>query len=126
VQVYISAEKFLNKIYYQELESKNIFYIDIGKSYCIEFSIGGIYPYSNKMHHSGRLYYSSTYFENGSKIYKSDEFTKWAGNILEGFKKHFLKKKSDYMAEYVSEKFADWVIKNHATVSSDGTKYIID
>jgi hypothetical protein len=126
VQVYISAGKFLNKIYYHELESKNIFYIDIGKSYCIEFSIGGIYPYSNKQHHSGRLYYISAYFENGRKVHKSDEFTEWAENILEGFKKQFLKHMPGHVGDYVSEKFADWVIKNHATVSNDGTKYIID
>lgn len=124
-QVYLSSEEYKEKLFYEDINSKDACYIDILRSYCIEFSIGGFYPYSNKELHSSRFYYVFEYYENGKMIQKDKMFINWADDIINTFKKQFLRKASIYTSNFVTEKFIDWVKENNAEMTVDGTKFII-
>ena len=123
-QVCVSKDEFKDKIFYEFIESKN-YSVDILKSYCIEFTIGGIYPYSNKEFHSSRFYYITEYFDNDKTVRKDKEFINWADDIFKSFKKRFLKKESEYSNRFLTEKFIDWIRMNNAKITTDGTKFII-
>lgn len=125
-QVYLCNSKNLDKIVYEHLESNDNYYIDTLKSYCIEFSIGGFYPYSNKHLHSSRLYYIFEYYEDNNLIRKDESFIQWADDIIKEFKKRFLCKSRYFSNRFVSERFSDWARVNNAKQTIDGTKFIID
>jgi hypothetical protein len=123
-QVYLCEEKYQDKIHYEQTNPKEYF-VDIVKSYCIEFSIGGFYPYSNKELHLSRFYYVFEYYEMGKLVKKEEEFINWADGILKSFKKQFLKKAPMYSNDFLSEKFIDWMISNNAKKTTDGARFII-
>ena len=124
-QIYLTTDGNNEKIFYEHIESKNLYYIDILKSYCIEFSIGGFYPYSDKELHSSRLYYVLKYYEKGKLLQKDKEFIRWAENIINRFKKKFLTKSPTSSANFITRKFIIWEKENNAKISTDGTKFII-
>ena len=84
-QVCLCIEEHKSKLFYEQTQLKEECYIDILKSYCIEFSIGGFYPYNNKELHSSRFYYVLEYFENGKLIQKDREFINWADDLFKRF-----------------------------------------
>lgn len=112
------------KIFYEYLENTD-YYLDILKSNCIEFSIGGVYPYSNIEFHSSRFYYILKYYDNGEIVRKDEEFINWADDIFKSFKKKFLKKDLTYSTDFLSKKFIDWLKANNAKQTIDGTKFVI-
>lgn len=125
-QVYLYNSEYTSCIFYEHLESKDIYYLDILRSFCIEFSIGGFYPYSNKELHSSRLYYVVRYWENGIMVQKDKKFIEWADDIIKGFKKEFLKKDLVYSKGYTSKKFIEWADMTHPQSVSGGNKFVID
>ena len=46
-QVYICNEEFKKKLFFEQMKLGE-YYIDVMKSYVIEFGIGGFYPYSER------------------------------------------------------------------------------
>ncbi|MGN6293480.1 MAG: hypothetical protein ACTHMV_12120 [Chitinophagaceae bacterium] len=123
-QVYLYRKKDSDQIYYEEINAKE-YYIDIVKSHCVEFSIGGFYPYSDKELHSSRLYYVFEYYNAGKLIKKDEEFIQWSDNLIKNFKKRFLRRAPEYTNDFISEKFEEWVKVNDAKKTLDGTKFII-
>jgi len=101
------------------------YYIDIIKSYCIEFSIGGFYPYSKSEFHRSRLYYVLSYFDSGHIVHKSKEFIQAADGFFNDFRKEFLIKEPKYTNDFVSKRLIDWIHKNKPKKTIDGTKFLI-
>ena len=95
-QVCLCKDEYKNKIFHEYIESTNSYYVDIVKSNCIEFSIGGFYPYSDKELHRSRFYFVCEYFKDGELVKKSPEFIDWANSLMKKFKKHFLVKSLIY------------------------------
>jgi len=124
-QVCLCTEEFKEKIFYKHIESTDGYFIDIPKSFCIEFSIGGFYPYSNKELHSSRFYYVFEFYKNGRLVRKSEEFIRWADDIIKDFKNKFLIKEPKYSKDFLSVKFIEWVKMNKAAITKDGTKFIV-
>ncbi len=110
-------------VFYEKIESKNEYFIDTLRSACIEFSIGGFYPYSSKDFHSSRFYYVFKYFNNGVEVMKGDKFIEWGDDLIKSFKKVFLLKKESGI--FQTQKFAEWVQINKPKMSVDGTKFIL-
>lgn len=115
-----------DKVFFEGMESSGRFYIDILKSFCIEFSLGGYYPYSNKEYHSSRLYYVSKYYENGILLNKDQEFINWANGIITNFKRTFLRRSPKYSNDYFSNFFLEWIEEQKGIRTRDGSKFIID
>jgi hypothetical protein len=125
-QVFIFKHDDTKEASYNHVESTGVYYIDILISNCIEFSIGGFYPYSDKNLHSARLYYVFNYFDKSDKIIRKDQgFINWADDIFKSFKKEFLIRDVKYSKDFVTRGFGDYVEKNHAMRTPDGTKYVI-
>lgn len=114
-------ETLLSFVY---LEKRNEFYINTDESNCIEFSIGGFYPYSDKELHRSRFYFVTKYYEGDELVGKDEEFLTWADNILKKFKKQVLIKSKELSGNYVTEKFIEWVKQTAAKPTTDGTKFI--
>lgn len=124
-QVGICSEKFLDKVVYVPLEAREAYYVEIMESYCIEFSIGGFYPYSRNEFHRGRLYYILKYYQDGIIVEKDNEFMNWANSLRNDFKKNFLIKDNHYTNDFLSPDFKIWIENNHAQKSTDGTMFVI-
>jgi len=124
-QVYLSGSEASNSLYFEHLDTKKKYYIDIIKSYCIEFSIGGFYPYSKSEFHRSRLYYVLSYFDSGHIVHKSKEFIQAADGFFNDFRKEFLIKEPKYTNDFVSKRFIDWIHKKQPKKTIDGTKFLI-
>lgn len=99
--------------------------VDIISSNCVEFVIGGFYPYSDKVLHRSRLYYVSEYYENDKRIRKNDEFISWADGFIKAFKKKFLLKSIEHQGLLSTKNCLDWVKTSNAILSGGGLKFII-
>jgi hypothetical protein len=62
-QVYVYLPKYINKIKLELVEEKGYYYIDSLTSYCIEFGLGGFYPYSDKEFHRSKFYFVTKYYD---------------------------------------------------------------
>ena len=125
-QVCLTNKEFVNKIEFEFVESKNYYYIDILKSYVVQFNIGGFYPYSQKELHSGRLYYIFEYYgDNDDVIQKDKNFISWADLFIKEFKASYLHKDVSISKNFVSDKFIEWKKVHNAIESVDGTKVIV-
>ncbi|HYH15714.1 MAG TPA: hypothetical protein VD794_10865, partial [Flavisolibacter sp.] len=125
-QVYLYREDFRNMLEFTCLDS-NKYYVDIVKSYTIEFSLGGFYPYSGKELHQSRFYYVFEYYGKDDMIIKkSREFNSWANNILESFKVKFLKKSSLYPKLFFTQNCLSWIDKNKPILKNGGGKFVIE
>jgi hypothetical protein len=124
-QVYLFKERYKDRIFYEHIDSQGRDYIDILRSYCIEFSIGGFYPYSNKEFHSSRFYYGFKYYDNNKLVQKDEDFISWADGIFKSFKKQFLRSEPQYSSHFISRNFIDWIKVNNAKQTTDGSKFIV-
>ncbi|MCS3795073.1 hypothetical protein [Niastella sp. OAS944] len=124
-QVYVCKEWGTTILSFIYLENRKEYYIEIGKSNCIQFSIGGFYSYSNKELHRSRFYFVTKYYEGDELVKKDEEFLTWADDVLKKFKKKFLRKAKELPNTYVTANFIEWVKKTEATMTSDGTKFVI-
>ena len=100
--------------------------IDIFSNPCIEFGIGGFYPYSDKVLHRSRFYFISEYYENDLLLKKNIEFIKWANDFLKKFRKKFLQKSFEFQGLLFTKNCLEWVKTNNATLSGGGMKFIIE
>jgi hypothetical protein len=108
-QVHLTHKNWVNKTYFNFFEKKAIYYLDVLRSYALEFSIGGFYPYSDKELHRARLYFVVRYYDNQETLVsKSNEFVAWADSVIKDFKKHFLKRVS-HSSDYFTEKCLKWI-----------------
>jgi hypothetical protein len=124
-QVYIYSSEFSNKIEFQFNEDKKYYYVDSLKSYCIEFSIGGLFPYNNRELHRSRLYLVSRYYnEKGLLVSKDSDFINWSLSILNQFKNKYLLKSETDKGVYLSKEAKNWIFKTKATLAQSGLKYI--
>ena len=124
-QVCLCKDEYKNKIFHEYLESTNSYYVDILKSNCIEFSIGGFYPYSDKELHRSRFYFIHEYYKDGELIKKPSEFIEWGNTLMKDFKKRFLVKYPIYSNDFFSEQCINWVKLNNAKLEPGGQKFII-
>jgi hypothetical protein len=124
-QVCICREEDKNKIFHEHIEPTNSYYVDILKSNCIEFSIGGFYPYSDKELHRSRFYFIYEYYKDGDLIKKSPEFIEWANTLIKKFKNRFLIKSPIYSNDFFSEQCINWVTLNNAKLESGGQKFVV-
>jgi|GEM_PF-1365497 len=123
-QVFLSRENQPN-IFFQPLEKKPFFYIDILRSECIEFSLGGFYPGKNKELRSGRLYFITKYFIEGNELVpKSDAFVKQATLLLKQFEKKFLVKSKHLSGVLLSKNALNWVNENGAKLNISGDRFV--
>jgi hypothetical protein len=125
-QIFLSKKGFKKAIFFKQVEDKNCYYIDVVKSFVIEFDIGGFYPYSDKELHRGRFCCVTSFYEKGAIASKDDEFLKWMNEIFKLFQKEFLVKKNEYMGYYFSHNAIKWVEKNNARIVEGGLKLIAD
>ena len=95
-QFFLSKENFKKEIFFKQIEDKS-YYVDVIRSFVIEFDVGGFYPYSNKELHRGRFYCVTSFYNNGSVANKDGDFIKWIKKIFKLFPKEFLVKKNEYM-----------------------------
>ncbi|PSL22984.1 hypothetical protein [Chitinophaga ginsengisoli] len=124
--LYLCTPEFLETLAFRCLECRQEYYIDILKSNAIEFSIGGFYPYSNKEIHRSRLYFVSRYCEGDSLFQRDEEFLFWADNIFKAFKKAFLVKDKSILRDiYGTRNLINWVNRTRATMTVDGSKFIV-
>ena len=123
-QVCVGKEGRTTFLSFNYLENRNEFYIDIGKSNCIEFSVGGFYPYSDKELHRSRFYFATKFYEGGELVEKDEEFLTWADAVLKKFKKQFLMKAKELSNDYATANFIEWVKKTEARPTPDGMKFM--
>jgi hypothetical protein len=124
-QVCLTKESYQNNIYYEYLESSDSYYVDFLKSYCIEFSIGGFYPYSNKEFHASRLYYVFSYYEGDMIIDKDKNFISWSDDLIKTFKKKFLNRVPQYSNDFFSVRSIALLNSLSAKRSVDGSKFVL-
>lgn len=123
-QVCLTTKTFIKDVYYDEAKPKE-YYINILKSNCVEFSLGGFYPYSNKELHASRFYFVSEYYEDDSLVLKNEQFINWASLLLKDFKVKLLKKSKDYPGVYFSKRCLRWIMEKNAQKTIDGSKFTI-
>ena len=107
------------------LETINQYYIDIVHSSCIEFDIGGFYPYSDKVLHRSRFYYVSAYYDKETLVKKNDRFIHWAEGLIKDFKSEFLLKSGTPDKLLLSESCVHWIEEFHPELTTDGSKFIL-
>lgn len=125
IQVCVCKEERSTFLSFGYLENRKEFYIDIDKSNCIVFSVGGFYPYSDKELHRSRFYFVTKYYEGGELVEKDEEFLTWADDVLKKFRKQVLIKAKELSDYYVTANFIEWVKKMEARPTPDGTKFVI-
>lgn len=126
-KVGLSRSEFANKVQYKYLEAKNYYYLDVLRSYVIDFDLGGFYPYSNKELHRGRFYYVFEYYgDDGNVVCKNAEFIEWADSMFKNLKSQFLRKAPEFTGDFFSERCIEWARRNQAKPMGGGIKLVID
>jgi hypothetical protein len=125
IQAYVCKEGRNTFLSFRYLEKRKEFYIEIGKSNCIEFSFGGFYPYSDKELHRSRFYFVTKYYEGDELVTKDKEFLTWADDVFKKFKKQFLVKAKELSDYYVTTNFIEWAKRTEARQTTDGSKFVI-
>lgn len=93
--------------------------IDGSKSCVLEFTPGGIYPYSSRVLNRGRFYYSTSYFvSNGESVAKSTEFQSWVDKIYKLFKKELRLERIDKSPVFLSAGTIEWMKRTGAIVDA--------
>jgi len=125
LEVYLTTEEFSNEIQFEYLDGKDYYYIDINKSYVIQFSFGGLYPYSDKELHRGRFYCVHQFFDNQSALQrKHEQFLTWVKTIFKHFKSNFLKSYTEYPDDLFSQKSIEWIEAHNAKPVNGGLKFV--
>lgn len=124
IQLYLCKEEYMSCINVESLKSDK-YYIDILKSQCIEFAMGGFYPYSDKELHRSRFYYIFEYYQDGQLIRKDAKFINWADDLFKKFKKEFLIKTDTFPRLLLSANCLSWINANNAKLAGGGMKFIL-
>jgi len=112
-KLYLVCGDFSQNIFFNKSRTGDGYTIDIHRSYVLEFSPGGFYPYSSKILHRARFYCPTQYFvSNGESVAKSDEFKSWVDKIFKSFKKDFLIKFGDEKRILFSKRTVAWMEQN--------------
>jgi hypothetical protein len=122
-QIYLTHTNFEKNIVVTYLAERKTYFVDVLKSYVVEFSRGGFYANDQENLNRGRLYYTRRYFvSNGETVIKDDCFIDWADKLIKSFKKEFLKKINSEKHIYFSEKTLKWMSDNNGTIDRAGLK----
>lgn len=90
-QVSVYKSDFSDCINFDRTEGKGVSFVDIRSSYCIQFNLGGFYPFSSEIYHRSRFYDVVSYFnQHGELVSKGAQFLEWAELFLKEFKMAFL------------------------------------
>ena len=126
-QVYLTRKEYHSNVFTAQLKSEKAAYIDIVRSYAIEFNRGGFYPYSKNILHRARLYSINKYYNNeGHLIEKESHFLQWVDTLYKLFKKEFLKKSVIDKDFWLSENAIRWVEENKGKVDVSGLQVVAE
>lgn len=119
-QVYLSTPQFLDKIIVLSTDNgKRSF--DVLRSYLLEFSLGGFYPYDINLLQRARFYYVKSFFNKYDELeQKSNSFCEWCDSVIREFKKEFLKKYSNDKEDLYSQSAIEWIEENNAIKTGGG------
>jgi len=118
-KLYITYDEFSQNLFFNKNKKSSDYVIDIDKSYVLEFSPGGFYPYSSKTLHRARFYCPTQYFvSNGETVAKSNAFKSWVDKIYKSFKKEFLIKLGDENKIFFSPKTVAWMKQNGGKIDN--------
>lgn len=96
------------------------YYVEIGRSYEIEFNLGGFYPNSDKILHQARLYCISKYYGEVFEFFKSEEYIDFIKKLFNGFMKIFLEKSTIINPYEISKNALNWAKEKNAELSTTG------
>ena len=120
-QLCITSTDFLSDIYVSKSRYGD-YYLDMDRSYVLEFSPGGILPIRPRVLKRARFYCTTSYFvSNGESVGKPDIFKKWADKFFKAFKKEFLVK-SESPGNYFSHRTIEWMKERGAVVHPSFTQ----
>ena len=116
-QICITHIDFSSNIYLSTWQNGEYF-VDLEKSYVLQFTPGGFYPFSSHILNRGGFYCATSYFvSNGESVAKPDEFKKWVDKLFKSFKKEFLLVKLDERYPiFISQRAIEWMKNNGAVV----------
>jgi len=117
-KVYLTNNYYKPDVYLSYVESRNSYYVDIDRSFALEFVLGGML-FNDKELQRSRLYFTTSYYVGEEKIKKDEPFIKWCGNIMKGFKKQFLKKPPFDTFVYFTNNAFEWQKTSFAEISRD-------
>jgi hypothetical protein len=118
-QRWFTIEDFRSHVFLKPNTHVPGFYVDIDKSYVLQFTPGGFYPGNSKVLKRGRFYCPTSYFvSNGESVAKSDEFKSWVDKVFRLFKKEFLTRAGDQKWIYFSHRTLKWMEDTGAVVDT--------
>ncbi|WP_160140290.1 hypothetical protein [Chryseobacterium sp. c4a] len=122
-QVYLSTPQFLDKIIVLSTDNGKK-YFDLLRSYLLEFSVGGFYPYDRNILQRARFYYVKSFWNDQDILEKkSDDFIQWCDNFIIEFRKEFLNKYSKGDIFLYSDSAIKWIEENDATLINGGQQW---
>lgn len=123
-QVFLTKECFTSEVFYKKTR-EGICYLDIEKSYALEFTMGGFYNDVTTKLHRARFYSILQYYNGVFEISKSQEFRVFIKRLFTGFKKKFLIKDDVFSELLGSLNAKKWAIENRAIMSTSGLELFI-
>ena len=118
-KVFLSNLSFLDNIKVDYIAKQNYYLIDDLRSPVIEFSRGGAHFGNPGILDSGRLYFTTSYYDgSGTLVWKDEKFISWAQKVRARFTKQFLKHKID--SHYLSANAFKWMNDNNKKIHPSG------
>lgn len=119
-QVYLTSPRFIDKIFIKSTKN-GIKYFEIDRSYLLEFSLGGFYPYDTTLLQRARFYYVKSFYNTYDDLEKkSNPYFEWCEDVIKTFRKEFLKRYSKEKEFFYSQSAIDWIEKNNAVETGGG------
>ena len=116
-QVGLVPIDFIGDVAYEECSIAGNYWLDVTKSWVIEYNTGGFYPFKPNVLHRSRFYAVNNYFaSNDMPVTKSDTFKKWVRNFYRAFKKEFLRKAGNASFITYTDACLDWMRETNAAV----------
>lgn len=121
-QVYLTTLEFLNDGLVNLHEK--YYYLDVAKSYVIQFTCGGFYPNSINTLNRARLYCNLSYWHLNEKIEKEKIFLDFTNSYFNEFNRKFLKK-SEFNKDFrMSMQAIAWANLHQARLSDSALELI--
>jgi hypothetical protein len=121
-QIFLTKQEFMDKGLIKFKTGYN--YVDVLRSYVIEFGTGGFYANADKILNRARLYCNMSYWEDDTLIEKGKEFSNWTNQYFNQFKKIFLKE-NEFDKEFkMSINTITWARINKAKVTDSGLQLV--
>jgi len=121
-QVFLTKKEFIEKGLIKFKTGNS--YVDVLRSYVIEFGTGGFYANSDKILNRARLYCNLSYWDDDVIIEKVNEFLIWTNQYFNQFKKNFLKQ-NEFDKEFkMSTNTIEWAKINKAIVTDSGMQMV--